>query len=174
MCPRLIRPSMCWGSSARVGMTTTARGNRCAIFAGTCAWPVMRSRRGHAAKRSARSRTERSPRSSAHKRIAITHACAIPFCTPQRLCPPSPVHSCTIGRFCTCSTADNPAYVNQAWHDRAGGTLMPVYGGTGWLASFCAPCRCSEARAAAHRGGGMGIEEGVSGPLVAIVDCGAC
>jgi len=134
MCPRLIRPSMGWGSSARVGMTTTARGNRCAIVAGTCAWLVMRSRRGHAAKRSARSRTERSPRSSAHKRIAITHACAIPFCTPQRLCPPSPVHSCTIGCFCTwmprspCSTSDNPVYVNQAWHDRVGLTLRLING----------------------------------------------
>jgi hypothetical protein len=101
MCPRLIRPSMGWGSSARVGMTTTARGTRYAIFAGMFAWLVMRRRRGHAAKRSARCRTERSPRSSSHKRVAIALACAIGFCTPQRLCPPSPLLACTIGHLCS-------------------------------------------------------------------------
>ena len=101
MCPRLIRPSMGWGSSARVGMTTTARGTRYAIFAGMFAWPVMRRRRGHAAKRSARCRTECSPRSSSHKRVAIARACAIGFCTPQRLCPPSPLLACTIGHLCS-------------------------------------------------------------------------
>jgi hypothetical protein len=101
MCQCLTLESTCWVHSAPAGMTTTARGNRCAIVAGTFAWPVMRSRRGHDAKRSARSRTERSPSSSAHKRLAMARACAIPFCTPQRLCPPSSVHPCATARLCT-------------------------------------------------------------------------
>jgi hypothetical protein len=28
----------------------------------------------------------------------------------------------------TCLTSDNPAYVNQAWLDRTGFTLMPIHG----------------------------------------------
>jgi transposase len=43
--------------SVILGMTTTARDNRCAIVAGTFAWPVMRSRRGHDAKRGAGPKT---------------------------------------------------------------------------------------------------------------------